>query len=309
MADTLANAALRSIGIDRSVSRSPAATDSPERGRRMRRRPTGGSSSDRSDSPSVWRPTISPPVLQKDSLGLGQIDNTVEPFRQRLVPFPPNKGAATPNAASIARGEGLVEDPPRPKTPHPHSNKQPVLRLFPNDADDEEIAARAFERMFAAESKAQAYQLQVQAQAQADAKAQVQTQIQARAAAAQPASSTSSSSSWAGDEAGGAAKKDKSLPIVPQAPLRRVKTGHVKTVTVAPPRRAPRRQNTSDSASSAASSSRSSPPQPPASATVMKVSTGPTFSLAGVSGKAQEFEIVTGPDGTMLQEPALGQAF
>ncbi|KAH8773670.1 hypothetical protein F5883DRAFT_641657 [Diaporthe sp. PMI_573] len=310
MADTLANAALRSIGIDRNGSRSTAASDTPERGRRMRRRPTGGSSSDRSDSPSVWRPTISPPVLQMDSLGMSQVDNTMEAFKQRLIPFPPNKGAATPNAASIAKGEGLVEDPPRPKTPHPgHSNKAPVLRLFPNDADDEEIAAAAFERMFAAESKAQAYQLQVQAQAQAqaqaDAKAQVETQIQARAAAA-----TQSSTSKGAEDSSGATntRKDKTLPSVPAA-LRRVKTGQVKTVTVAPPR-APRRQNTSDSASSAAtSSSRSSPPQPPASATIMKVSMGPTFSLAGVTGKEQEFEIVTGPDGTMLQEPAFGQAF
>lgn len=308
MADSLASAALRSIGIDRNGSRSTAAPDTPERGRRMRRRPTGGSSSDRSDSPSVWRPTISPPVLQGDSLGLGQIDNTVEPFKQRLIPFPPNKGAATPNATSIAKGEGLVEDPPRPKTPHPHSNKPPVLRLFPNDADDEEIAAAAFERMFAAESKAQAYQLQVQAQAlaQADAKAQVETQFQAKAVAAQSSSSSSSPP--------GAAKKEKSLPSVPAA-LRRVKTGQVKTVNVISPRRPPRRQNTADSTGSAAtasslsSSSRSSPPQPPSSATIMKVSMGPTFSLAGVSGKAQEFEIVTGPDGTMLQEPALGQAF
>lgn len=304
MADSLATAALRSIGIDRNGARSTAAADSPERGRRMRRRPTGGSSSDRSDSPSVWRPTISPPVLQKDSLGLGQIDQTLEPFRQRLVPFPPNKGAATPNATSVAKGEGLVESPPRPKTPHPHggNNKAPVLRLFPNDADDEEIAAAAFERMFAAESKAQAYQLQVQAQAQAqaqaDAKAQVETQFQARATAA---AQSASSPPRAGE------RKDKSLPSVPAA-LRRVKTGQVKTVTVAPPR-APRRQNTSDSSSSAASSSRSSPPQPPSSATIMKVNMGPTFSLAGVSGKAQEFEIVTGPDGTMLQEPAFGQAF
>lgn len=319
MADSLANAALRSIGIDRNGSRSTAATDSPERGRRMRRRPTGGSSSDRSDSPSVWRPTISPPVLQMDSLGLGQIDTTMESFKQRLVPFPPNKGAATPNGTSVAKGEGLVETPPRPKTPHPQNNKKPVLRLFPNDADDEEIAAAAFERMFAAEAKAQAYQLQVQAQAQADAKAQVQTQIQARAAAA---AQSAPSSRGAGDEAGSPAaskvQKDnnnnsssnKSLPIAPVAALRRVKTGQVKTVTVAP-RRAPRRQNTSDSASSAASSSRSSPPQlqQPSSATIMKVSMGPTFSLAGVSGKAEEFEIVTGPDGTMLQEPAFGQAF
>lgn len=308
VADTLTNVALRSIGIDRNGSRSTAGSESPERGRKMRRRPTGGSSSDRSDSPSVWRPTISPPVLQMDSLGMSQIDSTMEPFKQRLIPFPPNKGAATPNAVSIAKGEGLVEDPPRPKTPHPQSNKAPVLRLFPNDADDEEIAAAAFERMFAAESKAQAYQLQVQAQAQAqaqaDAKAQVETQMQARAAAQQ------SSSSKGAEETGATTtnpKKEKSLPSVPAA-LRRVKTGQVKTVTVAPPR-APRRQNTSDSATSAASSSRSSPPQPPASATIMKVSMGPTFSLAGVTGKEQEFEIVTGPDGTMLQEPAFGQAF
>jgi hypothetical protein len=333
-ADSLASAALRSIGIDRTGARSATSrTDSPERGRRMRRRPTGGSSSERSDSASsVWRPTISPPVLQKDSLGMGQVDSAVhvEPFKQRLIPFPPNKGAATPNAVSVAKGEGLVEEPPaRPKAPRPSNNngKAPVLRLFPNDADDEEIAAAAFERMFAAESKAQAYQLQVQAQAQAqaqaDAKAQVETQIQARAAAAAAAESSSSSSASSsasnGAEDGSNNKKDKTLPSVPAA-LRRVRTGQVKTVTVAPPRAPPRRQNTSDSAASSSSavtssagsgSFRPSPPQPPApaSATIMKVSTGPTFSLAGVTGKEEEFVIVTGPDGTMLQEPALGQAF
>ncbi|POS77618.1 hypothetical protein DHEL01_v203982 [Diaporthe helianthi] len=324
LTDTLANVALRSIGIDRSGSRSTVTSETPERGRRMRRRPTGGSSGDRSDSPSVWRPTISPPVLQKDSLGMSQIDSTMEPFKQRLIPFPPNKGAATPNAISIAKGEGLVEDPPRPKTPHPTRNKAPVLRLFPNDADDEEIAAAAFETMFAVESKAQAYQLQVQAQAQAqaqaDARAQVGAQMQARAAAAVAQSSfkgaedNNNISSGATHTNTNTSNKDKTLPSVPAA-LRRVKVGQVKTVTVAPPR-APRRQDTSDSASSAGMSSsslsllsRSSPPQPPASATIMKVSMGPTFSLAGVTGKEHEFEIVTGPDGTMLQEPALGRAF
>lgn len=337
MSDSLASVALRSIGIDRSGSRSSNRSDVTERGRRTRRLPTGGSSMERSDSPRLWRPTISPPVLQNDSLGIGEVENTLEPFKQRLVPFPPNSGAATPNAISIAQGEGLVEDPPRPRTPHPQgsSNKAPVLRLFPNDADDEAIAAAAFERMFAAESKAQAYQLQVQAQAQAqahaDARAQVETQFQAKAAA-QPAPSSSSSYSSnnnsnsnnnkAGDEAAAPApaKKEKSLPSIPAA-LRRVRAGQAKTANAAassssssPPARrgTPRRQNTADSTASStgsSSSSRSSPPQPPAPANIMKVSTGPTFSLAGVSGKAQEFEIVTGPDGTMLQEPTLGQAF
>ncbi|ROV94798.1 hypothetical protein VMCG_08865 [Cytospora schulzeri] len=228
VADTIANAALRSIGIDRNLSRSRSPSNSPERGRKPRRRPTGGSSSERSDSPSVWRPTISPPVLQNDSLGIGSIlnnsnnnnKNEVEPFKQRLVPFPPVKvggggvvATATPNGASVAKGQGLVEDPPRPRTPHTQNSKTPALSLFPNAADDEEVAAAAFEKM----------------------------------------------------------------------------------------------QNTTDGVVSAAPSSKSSPQ--PGAGSVMKVKPGPLFSFAGVSGKAQEFEIITGPDGSILQDPEYGQAF
>lgn len=294
VADTIANAALRSIGIDRNPSsRSGSPSRSPERGRKPRRRPTGGSSSERSDnSPCVWRPTISPPVLQNDSLGIGSsLHDAVEPFEQRLVPFPPVRMGATPNGASVAKGQGLVEDdPPRPRTPRPHggnSTKTPALSLFPNAANDEEVAAAAFEKMFAAEAKAHAYQVRAQTQAHTQAQAQVELQMQARA----------------GSEAG--SRRDKVLPTVP-APLRRITSGQVRTVNVPPPRPL-RRQNTSDAVVSAASSSKSSP-QPGAGA-VVKVKSGPLFSFAGVGGKAQEFEIVTGPDGSILQDPAYGQAF
>ncbi|KUI72150.1 hypothetical protein VM1G_08087 [Cytospora mali] len=301
MADTLAHAALRSIGIDRGMSRSASPSNSPERGRKARRRPTGGSSSERSDSPSVWRPTISPPVLQNDSLGIGSaITDDVEPFKQRLVPFPPVPSKmtnATANGASVAKGEGLVEDPPRPTTPRPqpHSNtKMPALSLFPNAADDEEVAAAAFEKMFAAEAKAHAYQDRAQAQALTDAQVQVETQIQARAA------------SGGTGNAGNTGKKDKPLPSV-AAPLRRIISGQVRTVNVPPPRPVKRQNTTEGLVLAASSSSSKSSPQPGGS--IMKVKPGPLFSFAGVSGKAQEFEIVTGPDGSILKEPAYGQAF
>ncbi|KUI56330.1 hypothetical protein VP1G_03677 [Cytospora mali] len=300
MADTLAHAALRSIGIDRSMSRSASPSSSPERGRKTRRRPTGGSSSERSDSPSVWRPTISPPVLQNDSLGIGSVTHDVEPFKQRLVPFPPVPSKmtnATPNGASVAKGEGLVENPPRPKTPHPHphsSTKMPALSLFPNAADDEEVAAAAFEKMFAAEAKAHAYQVRARAQALTDAQAQVETQIQARAA------------SEGTGNTGNTGKKDKPLPSV-AAPLRRIISGQVRTVNVPPPRPLKRQNTTEGLVSAASSSSSKSSPQPGGS--IMKVKPGPLFSFAGVGGKAQEFEIVTGPDGSILKEPAYGQAF
>lgn len=287
VADTIANAALRSIGIDRNLSRSGSPSSSPERGRKPRRRPTGGSSSDRSDSPSIWRPTISPPVLQNDSLGIGSALHDVEPFEQRLVPFPPIKMGATPNGASVAKGQGLVEDdPPRPRTPHPQSGKTPALSLFPNTADDEGVAAAAFEKMFAAEAKAHAYQVRAQTQAHSQAQAQVELQMQARA----------------GSEA---SQRDKALPTVP-APFRRIISGQVRTVNVPPPRPL-RRQNTSDAVVSAASSSKSSPQ--PGAGSVVKVKHGPLFSFAGVGRKAQEFEIVTGPDGSILQDPAYGRAF
>lgn len=214
--------------------------------------------------------------------------------------------AATPNGASVAGGKGLVEDPPRPKTPHPHlhqhgsnnnnnkTNNKPVLSLFPNAADDEEVAAAAFEKMFAAEARAQhAYQVR----ALAGAQAQVATQIQIRAASEARSS-------------GGGGKKDKALPSVP-APLRRIISGQVRTVNVPPPRPL-RRQNTADGvvpAASSSSSSSSSRASPQPAGQVLKVKPGPLFSFAGVSGKAQEFEIVAGPDGSLLKEPPYGQAF
>ncbi|ROV93432.1 hypothetical protein VPNG_09635 [Cytospora leucostoma] len=369
VADTFTTVALRSIGFGRSLSRASSPSNSSperERGRMLRRRPTGGSSSERSDSPSVWRPTISPPVLQNDSLGIGSVMNEAENIKKRLVPIPPpaptpppvpaapGKGdTTTPDGTSVSAGEGLVEEPPRPKTPHPHplgannsnnnsnnnnnnntnnnTNKQPpVLRLFPNAADDEEVAAAAFERMFAAEARAHAYQVRVQAQAQADARAQAETQAQARTAAA-VAIAPSEESASAGGGGGGAgasgyqvnfpARRDhKTLPPVPttRGPIRRILSGQVRTVNVPPPRPV-RRQNTTDGvvSSGAAPSSRSSSKSPSAqqlgSDSGMKVKLGPMFSLAGVGGggvgKAQEFEIVTGFDGAILHEPALGQAF
>ncbi|KAK7726794.1 hypothetical protein SLS53_006587 [Cytospora paraplurivora] len=341
VADTFTTVALRSIGFGRSLPRSASPSNSSperERGRMLRRRPTGGSSSERSDSPSVWRPTISPPVLQNDSLGIGSVMHEVEKSKQRLSDTP------TANGTSVSAGEGLVEEPPRPKTPHPHplggnntttnnnntnTNKQPpVLRLFPNAADDEEVAAAAFERMFAAEARAHAQQVRAQAQAQADAKAQAETQTQARTAAA-VAVAPSEESAAAGGGGGGAWASgaqgnlpgrgdSKTLPPVPttRGPIRRILSGQVRTVNVPPPRPV-RRQNTTDGVvasgvSSASSKSSSSPQQQFGSGSVVKVKPGPTFSLAGVGGgvgKAQEFEIVTGFDGGILQEPALGQAF
>lgn len=215
------------------------------------------------------------------------------------MPFPPVRIGATPNGASVAGGKGLVEDPARPKSPHPaaggsnsssSNNKTPALSLFPNAADDEEVAAAAFEKMFAAEAKAHAYQVRAQARAHTDAQVQVERQMSARANTTSP-------------EAG--RRDNKPLPGVP-APLRRIISGQVRTVNVPPPRPL-RRQNTTDGVVSAASSS-GSPPQPGAGA-VLKVKPGPLFSFAGVGGKAQEFEIVTGPDGSILQDPEYGQAF
>lgn len=326
--DSLASAALRSIGLDRQR------TDSPERGRRPNRRERGGSSSDRSDSPAVWRPTISPPTLQQDSLGIGANGDIVEPFKHRLVPFRPSK-----NGNSIARGEGLVEDPPRPKTaagnpgsgaattnnntaaggatPTTTNNntttKTSALSLFPNPEHDEKVAAEAFAKMFETERKAHAYQ--VQAQAQAMAQAQAQAQVHADAQAQGGSDSTSGSDPYS--KAGVARRVEKMLPSVPTA-LRRIRTGQVKTVTVVPPRR-PQRSNTVDSlgstrtmaSSSSSTTSKSSPPQISAPTNFVKVTAGgPLFSFAGVGGgRAQEFEIITGPDGNMLAEPAYGQAF
>lgn len=157
-----------------------------ERGRRPTRRDTGGSGSERSNSPVVWRPTISQPTLQQDSLGIGAgSDIIVEPFKQRLVPFRPSK-----NGRSISRGQGLVENPPRPKTraatigAESNSRASPpvtttttttkttALSLFPNQELDEKAANDAFAKMFETEQKAHAYQAQAQAQAMAQARAQ-----------------------------------------------------------------------------------------------------------------------------------------
>lgn len=363
-----------------------------ERGRRPTRRDTGGSGSERSNSPVVWRPTISQPTLQQDSLGIGEgSDIIVEPFKQRLVPFRPSK-----NGRSIARGQGLVEDPPRPKTRAAGSNnhasppvttttttKTSALSLFPNQELDDKVANEAFVKMFETEQRAHAYQAQAQAQAMAQARAQTDRAMglvaEARegssgdgnsvirstaiAAVVAPASSkhnnkeaedmTGRNADGEGDEYSGtkpsssssssktaavARKVDKMLPNVPiSTALRRIKTGQVKTVTVAAPShgsssggrpRPMRRANTAETFttsttsrsgdSSSSSSSSSSPPQISAPTNFVKVKAGgPLFSFAGVTGGkhggshkyAQEFEIVTGPDGSLMAEPALGEAF
>lgn len=162
-----------------------------ERGRRPTRRDIG-SGSERSNSPVVWRPTISHPTLQQDSLGIGAgSDIIVEPFKQRLVPFRPSK-----NGRSVARGQGLVESPSsRPRAPHQRAaaaaaaateasnnnnnnnssnttTKTTALKLFPNPELDDKVAAEAFAKMFETEQKAHAYQAQAQAKAMAQAQAQ-----------------------------------------------------------------------------------------------------------------------------------------
>lgn len=351
VADSLAAAALRPF----------------ERGRRPTRREEGGSASERSDSPVVWRPTISHPTLQQDSLGIGATsDIVVEPFKQRLVPFLPSK-----NGRSITRGQGLVENPPRPRTraggagsATATTTKTTALSLFPNPDLDDKVASEAFNKMFETEKKAQAYQVQAQAKAMAQAQAQTDRAMGFTQAingdssvAPTPASFYNNKKVGGGNEtdkeddygvkppppssktAAVARKVDKMLPNVPfPTALRRIKTGQVKTVTVAAssgPRRPLKRSNTADVLTAATSSSSSSssnniytqgsangasPPQISAPTNFVKVRTGgPVFSFAGVadgigfgssSGKhAQEFEIVTGPDGSMLAEPVLGSAF
>lgn len=344
VADSLAAAAMRPF----------------ERGRRPSRKDTGGSGSDRSNSPVVWRPTISQPTLQQDSLGIGAgSDIIVEPFKQRLVPFRPSK-----NGRSIARGQGLVENPeqrPRTRTNENDkaattTNKTTALSLFPNPELDEKVATEAFAKMFETEKKAHAYQVQAQAQAMAQARAQADramgvvqpgTSVITSAVVSVPTSSSKhtlnnnkeaedhTNKAEEGDydrkamsnKTGGAARKaDKMLPNVPiPTALRRIKTGQVKTVTVLAPtdkassnvRWPIKRANTADVVMTTSSSNKSKiqPPQISAPTNFVKVKTGaPLFSFAGVNGSgsqkyAQEFEIVTGPDGGLLAEPTLGEAF
>lgn len=163
LADRVKDTALRTIGFGGDRDR----TRSPDRGRRLYRL---GSSSERSDSPPIWRPTISHPQLQNDTLGMAPNSNNrtdiVQAFKQRLVPFAPSTKAKTTSttgndggddaAADGGRGGGYSQ--PRPKTPHPMhdgSSKTPVvLRLYPNEAMDEKVAMAAFNKMFNEEQKA-----------------------------------------------------------------------------------------------------------------------------------------------------------
>lgn len=317
-----------------------------ERGRRPTRRETGGSGSERSDSPVVWRPTISQPTLQQDSLGIGAgSDIIVEPFKQRLVPFRPSK-----NGRSVARGQGLVESPPRPQARTGNNNSATAtknttaLSLFPNLEQDEKVAVEAFAKMFETEQKAHAYQAQAQAKAMAQAQAQTDRAMSGNGGSSNAAVVTSTAVAIAAptsrsneerkqtgviDEDGEdaeynakssksaavARKVDKILPNVPlPTALRRIKTGQVKTVTVVPPtngRRPLKRSNTADVLTTSDIS---------APTNFVKVKAGgPLFSFAGVTGGvvgsgkrgqyAQEFEIVTGPDGGLIAEPAFGAAF
>lgn len=310
-ADRFATAALRTIGIDRTAS--------PERGRRPYRGRTG-SSSDRSDSPSVWRPTISPPQLQQDSLGIGSNTEIVQNFKQRLVPFAPSKsGSPTRNGASGSRREGRVESPARARTPQPTSNsnnnsnsnndnaKQTTqLRLYPNKSDDEKVAAAAFSTMFHEERKAM-YAAQKKV---AFAVAQNPDEETLTAVDMQSVSDITRSGgdpynvAGVGRRAGQQQQQQqqKALPSVPTG-LRRIKTGQVKTVTVAPPR-PPKRANTADSIAPVGPSAVAGAPASGSGG--VKVKGGPLFSIAGVGGKAQEFEIVSG--GGAEGNP-LGQVF
>lgn len=339
-----------------------------ERGRRPIRRDTGGSASERSNSPVVWRPTISQPTLQQDSLGIGAgSDIIVEPFKQRLVPFRPSK-----NGRSIARGEGLVESPPRPRTrtagPDGDASKvttttkTTALSLFPNRELDDKVATEAFTKMFQTEQKAHAHQAQAQAQAMAQARAQTDramglvqpnggTVVTSTAfSVAAPSSSSSKRNNKEEEEvtmqdtngedeyeygvkppssktAAVARRVDKLLPNVPiPTALRRIKTGQVKTVTVVAPstghlrnRRPMKRAVTADTLMMPTTTTNNRETSPPlqisAPTNFVKVKAGaPLFSFAGVTGGhntnyAQEFEIVTGPDGSLIAEPTLGEAF
>lgn len=330
-----------------------------ERGRRPTRSDTGGSASERSDSPIVWRPTISQPTLQQDSLGIGAGSViTLEPFKQRLIPFRPTK-----NGRSVARGEGLVESPPRPKTRADGDAPQvadttttaktsTALSLFPNPELDDKVATEAFHKMFETEQKAHAYQAQAQAQAMAQARAQTDRAMglvqptggavvtSTAFAVAAPAkrnkeagdvtTNTNNNNGQDVEEysvqpassktAFVARRVDKMLPNMPiPTALRRIKTGQVKTVTVGGPgsgsnstRRPMKRANTADPFLPATTTTNSTKPQISAPTNFVKVRAGaPLFSFAGVHNQkyTEEFEIVTGPDSSLMAEPALGEAF
>lgn len=213
----------------------------------------------------------------------------VQSFKQRLVPFAPSSKASkpsTPAAEPVSNTDDKSQL--RPKTPHPHADDKPspVLRLYPNKADDEKVAMAAFSKMFQEEQKAL---MAARQEMPADVPKSVnQDTVTSSSKAASQLSVAITDSISKVDMVKTMGK------IIPAAPtgLRRIKTGQVKTVTVAPPR-PPKRANTSDVVGAAA-----------AAVPAIKVRTGPLFKFANVGGaKAQEFEIVSGgPDGA-------GQAF
>lgn len=211
----------------------------------------------------------------------------VQSFKQRLVPFAPSSKASkpsTPAAEPVSNTENKSQL--RPKTPHPHSDdkQSPVLRLYPSKADDEKVAMAAFSKMFQEEQKA----LMAARQGMpADVPKSLNQDTTSTSKAAPQMSIASTDSISTVDMA---KTMGKILPAAPTG-LRRIKTGQVKTVTVAPPR-PPKRANTSDVVGATAA------------VPAIKIRTGPLFKFANVGGaKAQEFEIVSGgPDGA-------GQAF
>lgn len=228
----------------------------------------------------------------------------VQSFKQRLVPFAPSSKAskpATPAAEPvIIKSEGKSQL--RPKTPPPHShaaddNKpSPVLRLYPSKADDEKIATAAFSKMFQEEQKAlmAARQELPAAVPKSVGNVNEDTTTSTSSKAAVPQTSVANTDSFSSKVDMVKTMGGKILPAAPTG-LRRIKTGQVKTVTVAPPR-PPKRANTSDVVGGATAAAVAVP--------AIKIRTGPLFKFANVGGaKAQEFEIVSGgPDGA-------GQAF
>ncbi|KAJ4409150.1 hypothetical protein N0V82_009563 [Gnomoniopsis sp. IMI 355080] len=330
-ADRFKDSALRSIGFGGDRNNNDHRTASPERGRRLYRL---GSSSERSDSPSIWRPTISPPQLQQDSLGMGRDHNEiVQSFKQRLVPFAPSSKASKPstpsgepvivnNNKSDAVAERSLQS--RPKTPHPNADDKPaaVLRLYPSNAEDDKVAMAAYSKMFQEEQRAlmafarqerpadvvpkletpQGAAVVTEAKKELPSSSEehaVDAKIMGQAAAAAVVSQKSSASndSFSSSSVATASTADMSSSsrttmgrVLPTG-LRRIKTGQVKTVTVAPPR-PPKRANTSSDVVGSGGGAAAAAP-------AVKVKTGPLFRFATVGGtKAQEFEIVSGgPDG------------
>lgn len=217
----------------------------------------------------------------------------VQSFKQRLVPFAPSSKASKPTTTTAAAEPVANADDKsqlRPKTPHPHVDDKPspVLRLYPSKAEDEKIAMAAFSKMFQEEQKAlMAARQEMPADMSKSLKQDSTTSSSSKATTPMSVASTDSTSKVVdmGRTMG------KVLPAAPTG-LRRIMTGQVKTVTVAPPR-PPKRANTSDVVGATA-----------AAVPAIKVRTGPLFKFATVGGaKAQEFEIVSGgPDGA-------GQAF